>query len=347
VNSERKESSREQPTLSVLISNYNHARYLPVALDGLMHQTHRPSEIIIIDDASTDNSLEVIEKFAEKEPLVRIIRNERNLGILDNLRKLLEISTSDYLYFMAADDMTLPQLFEKSMLMLAANPDAGLCSSLSFLMDEGGRITGLQPIAVLAEKSRHIPPDEAARLLSTKGLWIIGGTAIYRRKALLESGGFIPELGPFCDGFISNVIALRHGACFIPEPLAAWRQLSGSFAKSTVAQPEAWLAMVRAADTLMRTTYRDLFPRDFVDAWTREQHYGIALLRLAMAGNRPGGRAAALFIKSTLFLKYRMLRTWIRSQRRKYNFSNRKNSYQSRMMAAAVTGNTRCPAENS
>ena len=69
------------PTLSVVVTNYNHARYLPTALRCILGQSVQPLEVLVIDDGSTDNSIVVIEEIARREPLVNLLPNERNRGV--------------------------------------------------------------------------------------------------------------------------------------------------------------------------------------------------------------------------------------------------------------------------
>jgi hypothetical protein len=70
------------PTVTVLLCNYNHAFYLPDSLGGICTQTRPPDEVIVLDDGSTDNSLEIIEQFVQRYPFIRILKNERNRGLL-------------------------------------------------------------------------------------------------------------------------------------------------------------------------------------------------------------------------------------------------------------------------
>ena len=62
--------------LSVIVPNYNHAQYLPEAVNAILNQSCRPMEVIVIDDCSTDNSVEVIEAFIRQDPIIRLYRNE-------------------------------------------------------------------------------------------------------------------------------------------------------------------------------------------------------------------------------------------------------------------------------
>ena len=129
-------------TLSVVISNYNHAHYLPESLQAILSQSYRPLEVIVIDDASTDNSVDVIESFARKDPIVHLYRNEQNRGVFFSANRGLNLAAGEYIYWAAADDRVCPGFFEKSMDILAQYPQAGLCSSLFKLIGENGEDKG-------------------------------------------------------------------------------------------------------------------------------------------------------------------------------------------------------------
>lgn len=264
----------KQPTLSVLITNYNHALYLGETLEGILTQSYLPAEVLVIDDASTDNSVEVIHAFARGNPIVQLIRHEQNMGAVHNVNRLLGLASSDFVLFHSADDKLLPGFIEQSMTLLAQYPEAGLCSSLSLLLGGHGEDLGLFQTPIISKTSSFLPPEKALTILRRYGTWFMGNTTIYRRVALIEVGGFIPELQSFCDGFISQVIALKYGACFIPEPLAMWRRMETGYALTTIANPDVAIDIMHHTLQLMRSTYRDLFPADYVDDWQRRWLYG-------------------------------------------------------------------------
>lgn len=259
------------PTLTAMMTNYNHAHFLPEAIQSILDQSYQPFELIIIDDASTDNSYEILTSFAQKHSFIRLIRNEQNRGILYNLQRLLELASGDYFVGLASDDKFLPGYLEKSMHLLQQHPQAGFCSAPTRLIDESGKDLGLAPTPIISDQPCFLSPAESLQILRRHGHWFPGNTSVYRRQALIDAGGYITELRSYCDGFISEVLALKHGACFIPEPLGAWRWLGTGYFSRTMADVDLSQEIMGRAKHLMQTTYRELFPPDYIATW--EKHW--------------------------------------------------------------------------
>src|SRR5690348_8465362 len=109
--------------ISAIIPNFNHAQYLPRSVASFLNQPVLPSEIILVDDCSTDNSLEVMAELAKKSPLIRIMRNEKNMGVNASMNRAMEQAKGNYVLFTAADDEIRPGVFEHATRMLRAHPE--------------------------------------------------------------------------------------------------------------------------------------------------------------------------------------------------------------------------------
>lgn len=287
------------PTLSVMMANYNHAKFLPEALDALLAQSYRPLEIVVIDDGSTDGSVDVLEGYRMRHPaLIRVVKNDRNLGVLHNAPRLVSMAAGDYVYFAAADDRILPDFLERSMNCLTQNPGAGLCSTLSRIMDESGKLQGIVRMPIVLSEDGFLGPDQVLATLRARGNWFMGNTTIFRRAALIDAGGFRAALGSYCDGFASLVIALRNGACFVPVPLAVWRRMAGTYSQGSIADIEATLGVLDTAEQLMRTAFADLFPEDYVEQWKRDMYFGVASWH-AMSSDTAGFARARRLVPAT------------------------------------------------
>jgi len=263
----------QYPTLSVIMSNYNHACYLPTALDAILSQSYQPKEVIIVDDASKDNSVEILESYLSKHKFIKIIRNEINLGVAINGNRLLEYATGDYIYGAAADDKVLPGLFEKSMNLLKQYPQAGLSSGLALRMNIDGENVGLDYLPIVSKKSVYFSPEQCSAMICKYDNWIHSSATIFRRDALLSAGGFIPELRSYCDVFAGFVIALRHGVCYIPEPLSAFRITGSNYRSIFERQPELLFEHRDNIISLINSSYVGLFPNEFTEEIGRTATY--------------------------------------------------------------------------
>ncbi|MCE9613652.1 MAG: glycosyltransferase family 2 protein [Lentisphaerae bacterium] len=285
-------------TLSVVMPCFNHGAFVSQAIESVLSQSRLPDEFIILDDASTDDSAAVIEAYARRHALIRFERQGVNRGAVKTLTTLMERAKGDIVYAGGADDFVLPGLFETGMGMLEAHPQAGVFSALSLVVDRDGHAEGLLPGGVPAMRPAWIPPDEVKRRLCLYGGWFMGNTALYPREYFLREGGYLPALGAFVDGFMYHVLALRHGACFVPQPLAAWRRLETGYSSATAASQEKMSAILRESERLMREApeYAGLFPARYVDDWLKRQQYWMeapALRRQAAGGLSAMGYALA------------------------------------------------------
>ncbi len=235
-----KDNNTSLPTLSVLIANYNYARFIGEAFESVLSQSYKPLEIVVIDNASTDNSAEVIQKFIEREPNIRFIRNEKNMGVQHQFNQFLDMAKGEYFYFLGADEKLLPGFFEKSMKLLARYPEAGICSTLSYQIDEKGRNMGYFVTPFLSTKEGFILPKKAVELAKKNwGGWVPGNTVIYKRKIFDEVGVLNPELGPAADSISNIIIACTYGMCFIPEALGGRRVVANSYTERVQQNPIA------------------------------------------------------------------------------------------------------------
>ena len=212
--------------LSVVMPTYKHAQYLPRALDALLTQSVRPREVIVINDASPDETAEILERYARNDPAVKATHNESNRGVIACAKIGLAQASGKYLYFAASDDYLLPGFVEKSVGVLESHPQAGLCCSyFSIVNGETGEIRP-NPSG-WCDAPRYFSPAETERLLAHAS--IPGHTTILKRASFDAAGGLIADLEWHCDWFLNFVVAFREGMCHVPEMLALLTELPSSY----------------------------------------------------------------------------------------------------------------------
>jgi hypothetical protein len=242
------------PKLSVILPNYNHAAYLPRCIEGILDQSYTDLELVVIDDASTDRSREVIEGYARRDPRVRSFTNPKNLGVIATLNRALELARGRYVFGAASDDYVLPGYFEKAMALFASHPEAGVCVGLAECVDDDGRLRFLSP-GMWADEPCYMTPREVAPRMTACG---VPGPVVWKKAAFLEAGGYHADLRWHGDWFPLQVVAFRTGVCFIPERTSVVREVAESYSanqrrkKTQRAVLQALLARIASAE------YRDV-----------------------------------------------------------------------------------------
>lgn len=227
--------------LSIILPNYNHAHLIGGALESALSQTFTDFELIVIDDGSSDHSLEVIQSYLKKDSRIRIIQHEKNKGIAEGVKRGLERSQGKYIHVLSASDCYLPGFLEKSMCQLKKFPEIGLCFTDAGLFN--GNPQKYTPFRVL--ENAYTPliflPSAIQRVFKYAHLTIPGLAAIIKRSDFCKHGGYREELFFLCDTILNQQIALSKGAIYIPETLVLFREpgYSKSSSSNKVIRTEA------------------------------------------------------------------------------------------------------------
>lgn len=130
--------SKNPPKVSIGLPVYNGEKFIKAALDSLLAQTFADFELIISDNASTDNTEEICRAYAAQDERIRYYRNHSNLGCSRNFNRVFELSVGEYFKWAAYDDLHAPDFLIKCVAVLDNNPKVVLCHSHVSLIDENG-----------------------------------------------------------------------------------------------------------------------------------------------------------------------------------------------------------------
>lgn len=269
--------SRNGFTLSVILPNYNHARYLAGALDALLAQERPADEIIVIDDGSTDNSGEIIARYAANYPSIRSIPNETNIGVIPTLTRGLNAARGTYVYFAAADDYVLNGFFATGLTTLAAYPEAGMfCGEMTLVDGQTGRLIGARPPVRPKYRAGYISGAQFSDLLKWNDNFILTGAALIRRDAAIAAGGFVTGLSTFADAYLVRKIALTSGFCYAPRACITWRIFADSVSRTTASKLDRSKAIFREIEARMRND--DSFPSWYWPVFARRWRFSTSRL---------------------------------------------------------------------
>lgn len=234
--------------VTIVMPTYNHGRFISDALDSVFAQSLLPSTVLVLDDASTDGTADVVRPYLGRLPHVDYSRMATNGGVIRMLNAGLEKVKTEYVVFLAADDMLDPAALEKCRAVMNENPQAAVCGVLARYIATDKRVLPTPALFDFGSRPRFWSPDECLSFLHRHGALFGGNGAMYRTAMLREAGGFAAELRSFCDGFRIQQLALGGGVCIVPEVLASWRQHADTYAATHRADPAGAMAIVKAVE---------------------------------------------------------------------------------------------------
>ncbi|MCV9931877.1 glycosyltransferase family 2 protein [Flavobacterium sp. LS1R47] len=119
----------QTPEISVIMPVYNAEPFLKESIESILNQTHTDFELLLLNDKSTDNSLEIILEYKQKDSRIIVINKESNVGPANIRNEGIFASKGRFIALMDADDISLPNRFERQVDILKKNPEIGVCGS--------------------------------------------------------------------------------------------------------------------------------------------------------------------------------------------------------------------------
>jgi len=275
--------SKPGSLISAILPNYNHAGYLRDAVRSLAKQNPTPHEIIVIDDASTDESLAVLSELATAIPFLRVLREDANRGAIAALNRGIAEARGDYLYFGAADDIVLPGLFAAMTAALRDHQEAAFAACECIITDFSGRRTGFRPPIRPSYGKKFFAPGQVQRLLRRADNWALTGAALFRCDVVRAAGGFDGTAGSFADGLLARHLALKNGFVFVPMVGFNWRINPKGLSRSASSGIDASRQML--SSMLKHIEADPVFPSWYAPLLERRWRFNVG--RIATVESRP------------------------------------------------------------
>jgi GT2 family glycosyltransferase len=269
--------------VTVLLAVHNGEPYVGEAVQSVLAQTFTDFELLVVDDASTDETVGIVEGFGDDR--VRLLRNDRNLGQVPSLNRGLLEARGEYVARLDADDACLPARLERQVEILDLEPRVGLVGTWMDAVDDQGRLLGR------LQKTLDDYVDFVYHTLIMR-VYVSHPSAMYRRDPVLRLGCYDEATGPAEDKDLWRKLALeRFEARIVPESLVRYRlhdlQLSQTRAKYQrhvdAASQDRFLAQLApGADA---PAVRRLLAGD-PDAWRDDPRASLRGVELVLAGAR-------------------------------------------------------------
>jgi len=209
-----------QPKLSVIIASYNHQDYIAETLRSLEEQTFGDFEIIIVDDGSSDKTVEVAKSAQSRAQIF----TQENRGVVAARNRGVDLAKGKYICFVDSDDVVLPERFEKQVALLDSDAELGLAFADALIIDSQGAKIGkfgdVYPVV----------PGDVAQTLAMHYCFTPMITVMVRADVLRKTGPF-EKPGPISDYMKWIEVAHISKVHYDPEPLGCWRRHQASTSK--------------------------------------------------------------------------------------------------------------------
>lgn len=175
----------EQPLVSVICACYNHAPYIEACLDSVLQQAYAPIELIVIDDGSSDGSVEKIRTLQQRHGFY--FEAQANQGLAATLNKAIALSHGKYIAQIGSDDLFTHDKIEKQVRFMESRPDIAVCGGNMLVIDEHG---------VVQDKQKSFPYRELdfEDLFAQRKAGIPASSSMIRRSVLDQEGAYAPDI---------------------------------------------------------------------------------------------------------------------------------------------------------
>lgn len=214
----------DQPMVSVIMAAHNAQRFLRQAMDSALGQTYQNIELIVINDASTDDTQAIIDTYGD--PRVVCLRNETNLHISASTNRGIAASHGAYIAILDSDDAWYPEKLQKQVDWLGAHPEDGACFTWVTVVDAAGKPWDeKQETLVSTFRQQNRPRLQWLHDLTLLGNRLCHPSVVYRREALEQCGPYDESLAQLLDYEIYLRLLQHTGLHILCEPLMDYRRI--------------------------------------------------------------------------------------------------------------------------
>jgi glycosyltransferase involved in cell wall biosynthesis len=222
-----------EPLVRICIPTYNGAKYLRQCLDSCLSQTYASTELVICDDGSSDDTLKIIEDYVKTNSRVRFFKNEKNLGLVGNWNRCIELAKGEWIKFVFQDDYITNDCIQEFVSNIEPHTVL-MVSERNFILPENSSIetrhyyeNGVRTLRnTTGIKGKRYSPELIARIaVENMCMNFIGEPSLsfFRKNVTNELGAYNKHLKQICDLEFVLRVASVHGLLYIPKKICAFR----------------------------------------------------------------------------------------------------------------------------
>lgn len=272
---------KNKPLISVIMPVYNAQKYIGSAIESILNQTLKDFELIIINDYSTDKTLNIIKSFSKKDSRIKIINNNKRLNIARTLNKGISSAKSNIIARMDADDIAFPDRLELQHKLINSSKNIAVVGANVVIMNTAGNQIAIRSY-----------PDSSGELKKClfKYSPFAHPVVMFRKNMFEEVGGYNPKYSPTEDLDLWFRLGSKYEFKSVPEPLLKYRIYEKSSSHKAIKDLEILVFKIRF-DAILKYGYRpnlydiiyNLF--QFITLWFTPAKYRIKIYNLLRNNN--------------------------------------------------------------
>ena len=231
-----KAKNKDTPKITVLMPVYNSTKYVNKAVKSVLEQSFSNFELLIIDDASTDDTPKILKELAKQDKRIRVIRNDKNLHIGGSLNKGINYAKAEVIARMDSDDIAHIDRLKKQYDLIMSNKNIGVVGSDILLIDADGNEVSYRPYRTKSKdlKSTLFRYSPFAHPVT-----------MYRKSVVKEMGLYNPAYSPTEDVDLWFRIGKKYKFASVNEPLLKYRMLLQSHSNRNLRNLEILVLKIR------------------------------------------------------------------------------------------------------
>lgn len=222
------------PKVTVVTNVRNGEKYIGQAVESILTQTFKDFEYLILDDASTDNTLAIVSKYANGDERLKIVANAEHMGLSASRNQGIDLASGEYIALQDADDISVPQRLENQLVFLDSNPEVGLVGGYLHFFGHGRESI-----------RRYALNDDDIRSTVFRYMSVPSPAAMIRKSVFDVVGGYNPSYLVAEDLEMFLRIGTRFKFANLPEVLIHYREHSESMTFQSLRNAERMTLQVR------------------------------------------------------------------------------------------------------
>lgn len=216
------------PKVSIITTSYNYAQYLKDTINSVLNQTCKDWELIVVDDNSEDNSVEIITEFLNSDDRIKLIKNSANQGLTKSIQIGLMAAMGEWVAFLESDDLWKENYLEKKLETAQKHSECGILYNNVEFFDTNADSAKQKYTSIIRKNNKIKNPYDIFYHFGYRNL-IFTMSSVMIRRELFEEINYNTPIDKLLDWYLYIQIARKTRAYYLNETLTLWRQHSNSY----------------------------------------------------------------------------------------------------------------------